>query len=69
MYPNRQAHGARTVCQVARGLATNRHRRITHALIGGPEPQDPDLTLDHLYRVRNCWNPHHLERVSRAVSA
>lgn len=30
---------------------------------------NPELTIDHLCRVRNCCNPSHLEEVTRSVNA
>lgn len=37
--------------------------RVVYQLLVGPIP--PGLDIDHLCRVRNCVNPHHLEPVTR----
>ena len=38
--------------------------RLAYSLLVGPIPED--LDLDHLCRNRSCWNPEHLEPVTRA---
>lgn len=38
--------------------------RIGYSLLGR-EPLDDELVIDHLCRVRNCWNPVHLEQCSQ----
>ncbi len=39
------------------------HRAVYELLVG---PIPPGHELDHLCRVRNCVNPHHLEPVTRS---
>ncbi len=46
------------------GLSSGRHvlvHRLAYELLVGPIG---NLEIDHLCRVRNCWNPNHLERVT-----
>jgi hypothetical protein len=38
--------------------------RAAYEAVKGPIP--PDLEIDHLCRVRNCYNPAHLEAVTHA---
>lgn len=40
--------------------------RLMYELLVGPIP--PGLVIDHLCRVRNCVNPHHLEPVTQKVN-
>lgn len=39
------------------------HRAVYEILVG---PIPPDYEVDHLCRVRNCYNPTHLEAVTQA---
>ncbi|MGH7484006.1 MAG: HNH endonuclease signature motif containing protein [bacterium] len=41
------------------------HRKVFEVLVG---PLLPGLEIDHLYRNRACYNPAHLEQVTKQVN-